>query len=156
MSVTEATSNGGCDESELTGLAKGIATDPAGDSRSCKHEGCHGSLELDDSDRVVCDLCHCTLDGAYIHPDEKEDYDGDTAQARFCLQRDFFYPSASRRSKPNSRGQTPGVAWTQDDAERDRYDQSDNVILAGGFVDVYDETHPAGNGSSYEFDLSTL
>jgi len=43
------------------------------------------------------------------------------------------------------------------DDERDRaqYDNSGLVRLAGGYERVYDETHPAGDGRTYEYDLST-
>jgi len=60
-STTEAT-NG------ITSLADAIEhVDEPQDSRSCPHN-CHGSLDVDDDDRVYCTSCHCTPDGVFLPP----------------------------------------------------------------------------------------
>lgn len=49
------------------------------------------------------------------------------------------------------------VSRAEDDGsrERERYEGTGRVRLAGGHEAVYDDTHPAGDGASYEFDIST-
>lgn len=42
-----------------------------------------------------------------------------------------------------------------EDDHKERYSNSNNVILPGGHEKIYDETYPAGGTHEYVFDIST-
>ena len=139
MSVSDPTTTT-TDETTTTDLAYAITEiDTELDSRDCPHE-CHGELSVSDDGRVLCQSCRCTPSGVYIPPSEGDSVDT-IESAPSSLSTHFFYPKG------------PPVPTR---VERDRYSHSKKVILLGGFEAVYDETHSAGEGDSYTFDLSTL
>jgi hypothetical protein len=129
-----------------TSLAHAIEhIDTATDDRDCPH-GCHGTLSVDDDDRVICETCRCTPAGVYIPPSE----DSSRTDSR-CSQFQWFYP----------RGQT-GDNGDAESFDHDKYNGPDNsttltrVRMAGGYQHVYDETHSAGAGDAYEWDISSF
>lgn len=122
--------------SKLTPLAhqiKNVDTDR--ETRDCPHN-CHGTLSLTPADNVICESCRCTPDGVYLPP---------KIQSR---------SNGSRRHKGwGKRGENTLPQ------SRDRYDNSNNVILVGGYEKVYneeDDIRPRTVDEEYTWDLSTL
>lgn len=111
------------------------------DKRSCPHE-CHGSLSVDDG-RVLCETCRCTPDGVYLPPADES-----TLNEGRCSQFSWFYPKGSRPED------VVAQQWKHDNYRGHGNTTLVRVRMAGGYQDVYDETHPVGNGDGYEWDLS--
>jgi hypothetical protein len=113
----------------LTSLANAIKNiDRTVDSRQCRAtEDCHGTLRLTDDDEVVCTSCQCKPDGTFILPPAYQEQD-------------------------TSPEQTVGHA-----VKVERYYNSDNVILPGGYEAPYDEDddeRPNSVGDEYTYDLT--
>ena len=115
------------------------------DDRNCPHE-CHGTLSVTDDDRVICETCRCTPAGVYIPPPERSS----RTKPRY-VQSGWFDPRGVRGDN--------GVAQSFNHDEYNGPDTSTTltrVRMAGGYQRVYDETHSAGAGDSYEWDISSL
>lgn len=130
-------------DTAVTSLAEGIRDDGPKDSRACKQESCHGTLTVDDDDRVYCSSCRCTPAGVFLgfNHDEHGSSNGTTG-----------FPSY------NPKGQQ-GEDRVVESWDHDEYDYSNRVRLAGGYEPVYDvdeDNRPRGVGDEYTFDLSTL
>jgi hypothetical protein len=107
------------------------------DERSCPHE-CHGSLSVDDG-RVLCETCRCTPDGVFLPPADES-----TVNEGRCSQYLWFNTKVPQTNHP----------WHTGECER--YHNSNRAKMPGGYQNVYDETHPAGKGDEYTFDISSL
>lgn len=135
--MSQATTPSNDSDNKLTPLAhqiKNVDTDR--ETRDCPHN-CHGSLSLTPAENVICESCRCTPDGVYLPPKIQ---------------------GANGTRSSGRKGWGKGVEITLAD-DRDRYDNSDKIILAGGHEVVYNEENdvrPRTVGESYTWDLSTL
>jgi len=141
MGGTKSTTAEG--DSGLSTLARGLKNDEDKDRRSCPHDGCHGTLELTDSDRVVCNGCRCTPDGVYLPLPPSKHY--------------VTYVSSRRDPKGLWGESTDPDGWTRTvHVDHDEYDVSQNIRLAGGYEIVYDaddQRRPDGVSEEYTFNL---
>jgi len=140
MGGTKSTTSEG--DSGLSTLARGLKNDEDKDRRSCPHDGCHGTLELTDSDRVVCNGCRCTPDGVYLP-----------------------LPPSKHYVTPHSQQYEPIQLRTKDvwerslNVEHGYYINSKKPRMAGGYEEVYNknsEIRPDTVTNEYTFDLTTL
>jgi len=110
------------DDSETTDtLLKGLKNDEDQDTRDCPHN-CHGSLtvvEREAEEMVLCQSCRCTPDGVYYDPD-----DSTTPEVGF------------QAFAPNRDNWDRGLEWRRS-GERERYRNSDNVMMVGAFEGPY-------------------
>lgn len=132
MAGTRPESDGGT-TAQLTKLAHAIEhIDRDRDSRDCPHD-CHGSLDVDDDGRVICESCRCTPDGVYIPPKEtrssgsnpKGSWGENTLPDGGYYHCTFFEPIWPIGKHP----------WA--DSDRERYRNSNEVVLAGGFEEAW-------------------
>lgn len=99
--------------------------------RDCPHPSCHGELEnVDEIEGDICQSCRCRPSGEYLplgwdDPDEGEG----------------FYR--------NGANYTPPYDACSKDEDRERYDNSEKVILSGGYEHAYWERI---NGPKYSID----
>ena len=153
MSSTQSTTSD--DGVTITSLADAIKTDEPEDTRSCRHQDCHGTLTVTDEDRVVCGSCRCTPDGVFLPPESSGGSGFRRYNPRFA-RRTTWCGDGYADSDPKGVPDEDGVLqrWNHE-----KYDNSDKARLAGGYDDVYDEEEaerPAGVGDEYTFNLTTL
>jgi len=136
------------DGDEPTALARGLRASedsPFEDVRACPHD-CHGTLELtEDENDVVCSFCRCRPDGTYLPPESDDPLPrvvpahGTDSTARRGTDFVRLYPHPSRPSNGYPRGWlTDGDASAAEGrSERERYRNSERVILVGGYEQAY-------------------
>jgi len=121
--MTTTTTDSTDDSEQANTLLKGLKNDEDQDTRDCPHN-CHGSLSVEEHDSeeiVLCQSCRCTPDGVYYDPD-----DSTTPEVGF------------QAFAPNRDNWDRGLEWRQS-GERERYRNSDNVMMVGAFERAYPE-----------------
>lgn len=88
--------------------------------RECPQPSCHGELEdVAEIDGDICQSCRCRPNGEYLPPERRDD----------PPESEGFYRKYANRNPPYE-------ACAKDDG-RERYDNSERVILSGGFEHAY-------------------
>jgi len=129
--ATDSTTDTTTDSEPVDTLLKGLKNDEDQDTRKCPHN-CHGELSVvedGDTERVLCQSCRCTPEGIYYDPD-----DSTTPEVGF------------QAFAPNRDNWDRGLEWRRSD-DRERYRNSDNVKMVGGFEEAWPQEKTSGEDS---------